>query len=67
MSGPLLLLQEKCRRSVRGRVQAEAKMAQVLSFPQNEPNAVTLTVGDIDRLNEGEFLNDSLIDFWCVR
>ena len=42
-------------------------MAQVLSFPENEANAVTLTVGDVDRLNEGEFLNDSLIDFWCVR
>ena len=67
MSGPLWLLQEKCRRSVRARGQAEAKMAQVLSFPENEANAVTLTVGDVDRLNEGEFLNDSLIDFWCVR
>ena len=38
--------------------------ADSLSFPRNKPNAVTLTLGDVERLDPGQFLNDSLIDFW---
>lgn len=38
---------------------------QFLSYPHDDPDAVTLTLGDIERLNDGQFLNDSLIDFWC--
>ena len=37
----------------------------VLSYPPNAADAVTITLGDVERLNEGEFLNDSLVDFMC--
>jgi Ulp1 family protease len=40
------------------------KCVPILSFPRNKPNAVTLTLGDVERLDPGQFLNDSLIDFW---
>jgi len=38
---------------------------QFLSYPHDDADAVTLTLGDFERLNDGQFLNDSLIDFWC--
>ena len=40
------------------------KFVQVLSYPPNNANAVTVTLGDVERLQDGQFLNDSLIDFW---
>ena len=38
---------------------------QFIVYPPGDPDAITLTVADVERLNDGEFLNDSLIDFWC--
>ncbi|GAA6059135.1 hypothetical protein JCM10212_003882 [Sporobolomyces blumeae] len=35
----------------------------MLEYPNNEPGSVTLTWGDRKRLNEDEFLNDTLIEF----
>jgi Ulp1 family protease len=35
-----------------------------LEYPRDNANAVTLTLGDVERLEDGQFLNDSLIDFW---
>ena len=42
----------------------DLNMVPILSYPKDTPNAVTLTLGDMKRLDEGQFLNDSLIDFW---
>jgi hypothetical protein len=55
------------RRSQRAdgkRAVQKLKFVQVLSYPQNNANAVTVTLGDVERLQDGQFLNDSLIDFW---
>ena len=41
-----------------------AKQYPFLSYPSDSPDAVTLMVGDVERLDDGQFLNDSLIDFW---
>jgi Ulp1 family protease len=37
---------------------------EVLTFPQNDPDAVTITQKDIQRLKPKEFLNDTIIDFY---
>ncbi|KAF0698132.1 Aste57867_11228 [Aphanomyces stellatus] len=43
----------------------EDKDKLVLHYPSPQAkNRITLTEGDVDRLAEGEFLNDSLIDFF---
>lgn len=39
----------------------------VARYPPNEPDAIQITRGDLARLCMGEFLNDSLIDFWLKR
>ena len=55
------------RRSQRAdgkRAVQKLKFVRVLSYPQNNANAVTVTLGDVERLQDGQFLNDSLIDFW---
>ncbi|KAK4046030.1 hypothetical protein OIV83_006419 [Microbotryomycetes sp. JL201] len=39
----------------------------VLTYPSGGPGVVTLTHGDTQRLAEGEFLNDTLIDFGLKR
>lgn len=36
----------------------------VVQFPLDNAEAVALTQSDIDRCLEGEYLNDSIIDFW---
>jgi len=36
---------------------------RVLEYPIGEPGAVTVTWGDKKRLNDEEFLNDTLIEF----
>lgn len=61
-------MQESRRRSERGeskRAARNLKLFQFLSYPHGKADAVTLTYGDVERLDEGQFLNDSLIDFWC--
>ncbi|EPQ26162.1 uncharacterized protein PFL1_06370 [Pseudozyma flocculosa PF-1] len=40
---------------------------QVLRFPYEGIGAVTLLESDLDRLNDGEFLNDTLIEFGLKR
>ncbi|CAK4141064.1 unnamed protein product [Aphanomyces euteiches] len=43
----------------------EVKDRVVLHYPMvQSKNRITLTEGDVDRLAEGEFLNDNLIDFF---
>jgi Ulp1 family protease len=49
------------------RLAAERKAKLLLSYPFEESSRVgqiTITYGDIDRLKPGEFLNDSIIDFY---
>jgi sentrin-specific protease 7 len=61
-------VQETRRRSERGESKKAArnlKLVQFLSYPHGNADAVTLTLGDVERLDDGQFLNDSLIDFWC--
>jgi len=41
------------------------RFTEVLSYPPGHADAVTITLGDVERLKEGEFLNDSLVDFMC--
>ncbi|KAF9534465.1 hypothetical protein CPB83DRAFT_742404, partial [Crepidotus variabilis] len=36
---------------------------RILSYPQGQPGAVNVTAGDLNRLEPGEFLNDTLIEF----
>jgi len=55
---------QQVRRSRRGDEKKALKLTQILSYPDENPDAVTLTLGDIERLDPGQFLNDSLIDFW---
>ena len=38
----------------------------VLRYPPDEPDAIHITKGDLERLKAGEFLNDSLVDF-CLK
>lgn len=40
----------------------------VLVFPRSGPGALNISRGDVARLEPGEFLNDTLIEFWlkCV-
>jgi Ulp1 family protease len=40
------------------------KQDTVLVYPKHGKEAVTLIRSDIDRLEPGEMLNDSIIDFW---
>jgi len=35
----------------------------ILVYPQGSPGAVNVTNGDLARLEPGEFLNDTLIEF----
>jgi sentrin-specific protease 7 len=37
---------------------------QGLVYPQNDPDAVTITQKDIRILDPSEFLNDTIIDFY---
>jgi Ulp1 family protease len=39
----------------------DLNMVPILSYPKDTTNTVTLTLGDMNRLDEGQFLNDSLI------
>ena len=40
-----------------------ASIFRVLEYPIGEPGAVTVTWGDKKRLNDEEFLNDTLIEY----
>ena len=63
-----LVTQEPARRrSQRGedkKAERDLKAMQIFSYPPGNADAVTLTLGDVERLDDGQFLNDSLIDFW---
>ncbi|DBA05391.1 TPA: hypothetical protein N0F65_007553 [Lagenidium giganteum] len=46
---------------------AGRKASVLLNYPYEDPEAVgriTITAGDVDRLTPGEFLNDTIIDFY---
>lgn len=38
-------------------------IASMLVYPPGAPGAVTITKGDFSRLQPGEYLNDTLIEF----
>lgn len=46
----------------------EAKLATrtdtLLIYPDNSPDAIAITESDVELLDEGRLLNDSVIDFW---
>jgi Ulp1 family protease len=44
-----------------------SKDTVILTYPWSETGGVTITVGDLDRLDEGEFLNDTLLEFGLKR
>eukprot|EP01127_Copromyxa_protea_P006038 TRINITY_DN15849_c0_g1_i1.p1 TRINITY_DN15849_c0_g1~~TRINITY_DN15849_c0_g1_i1.p1 ORF type:complete len:526 (-),score=109.73 TRINITY_DN15849_c0_g1_i1:10-1587(-) len=50
--------------SRRGTFSLDVKQDTVLVYPKIGKDAVTLVRSDIDRLETGEMLNDSIIDFW---
>ena len=52
---------------VREILSPEQARTVVARYPPNEPDAIQITRGDLARLCMGEFLNDSLIDFWLKR
>eukprot|EP00035_Acanthoeca_spectabilis_P009484 m.167931 g.167931 ORF g.167931 m.167931 type:complete len:993 (-) comp14738_c0_seq7:91-3069(-) len=57
------------KRSIRQKPQRSAEDAAkaVLTWPSpGEKGAVTITNGDVDRLEEGEFLNDVIVNFFLM-
>ncbi|KAJ3568744.1 hypothetical protein NP233_g5517 [Leucocoprinus birnbaumii] len=57
--------QQAVRRSSRQQEKTQKYDADevILVYPWNTPGAVNLTTGDLARLDEGEFLNDNIIEF----
>lgn len=62
-SSPEVEVEEGARRSTRHRPRAEAPSAPVLRYPASGPYAVTILESDLHRLDEDEYLNDTIIEF----
>jgi hypothetical protein len=43
----------------------EPKHRVLFSYPPDEADNISLTVGDVATLEEGQFLNDQIIDFYA--
>jgi Ulp1 family protease len=54
------------KRTRTSRISEEDKSKLLLTYPfeAKGPGRISITLGDIDRLPPGEFLNDSIIDFY---